>query len=850
MARLYNLSTKKPEEFSSKEAYNRLNLEQDKYAPIKDEKYFMENQDGRMQEVMGQNVFSSMGDGYKLQDEQTYAIRKQLRAENSQAGVFAKTLVDQALTLGMVDDIYNAPKNALEAEIKRNREDIFGTAIKAGDIAGIIAPFAIGGIGGLARLAGAGVIRTALRTGLKGAGYAPTGLLVKGALKASKEVGEKSAKLVAKMGGGKKAQALAKYGAGTTTVLGLDAGVEGVKETARQTREAQIASKDKNKAHYKMSQILGQGVNAAAESFTSGALFMAGAGLIGGTGLGAAKLSVWGAKKIAEKVPDKLRKSFFNDKDVKKTITKFRETFKIGKNESDEKVFKKAAESVKEEFGGQIPTTRKDFLNKVQLKKQSIGIDLGADRKFMKKIHDSYSNVIGKGTPQTKKVVNEGIFNTLNEGFERLKKLPKELEKGQTARGFISSINRLQRAVNKRFEQGKLDFDDLYNTSKVLADKGNLKATTEKLSTSKKYFRQAYGIMSDAENKYIETLSQNKAFKDITKNLGKDFGNRFKNFTRNKRRFEVLSTFEEPMKDLVRKPLSPFSNFFLAREAMIAGGIGGVALGRPGIALTALGAGAGLEIARRSGYKFLQTANKIESSANFFRKSKTVQGVTNLIEQPASTSLMKASTLGLFFLGKPVKNMEEFDRSIQSLDPLDQVTQGQEDLIETVGEFGGNRNINTFNNKLVDIKRFILQTKPQPQINPTTGKKHYDSLEEKVYLKKISNVVSPQGFVRAVKKGEMTHEDYKTFSGFYPEFATNFVVSLTQGVQDGRIKNKKIDQFLSICKNSDSKDLIYYQLDKMNQGAAMQYNQHPKRKVNIKTYSEPSVSERARSGIL
>ena len=849
MTRLYNLYTKKPEEFSSKEAYNRLNLEQDKYAPIKDEKYFMENQEGKMQEVMGQNVYSSMGDGYKLQDEQTYAIRKQLRAENSQVGVFAKSAISEALTFGLYDDIVNAPKNPLEEEIKRNRQEMFGTAIKAGEVTGMIAPFALGGIGGLARLAGAGVIKTALRSGLKGAGKAPTALLVKSALKASQKVGEQAAKGVAKIGGGKKAQALAKWGAGSLAVVGLDAGVEGVKETAKQTRQAQLAAKDKDKSHYKFSQILGQGLDSATETFTGGAFFMAATGAFGGAAIGGAKLGVWGAKKIAEKVPDKLRKSFFNDKGIKNTITKFRETFRIGKSESDEKVFKKAAEAVKEEFKEGIPSTRKEFLRKTQLKKDSIGIDLGADRKFFKKLHDSYSKILGKDTPQARKVVNEEIYHTLNEGFERIKKIPKDLEKGVTAKGFISTINKLQSAVKKRFDNGILDFEDLYNTSKILADKGNLRQTTEKLSTAKKYFRQGYGIMSNAENKYIETISHSRAFKNLTKSLGKDFGNRFKNFTHNKRRYEVLSTFEEPMVDLVRKPMSPFSNFFLAREAMIAGGVGGIAMGRPGLALTALGAGAGLEVARRTGYKFLQTANKIDSTAKFMRKSKTVQGVTNLIEKPAAQTVLNSSALGLFFLGKPVKNMEEFDRELETLDPIDQITRGQEDLEDAVSEFGGGRNLNSFNNKLIDMKRFILQAKPIPKINSLTGKKHYDSLEEKVFFKKLSKVASPEGFVSAVRKGEMTHTDYKTFAGFYPEFATNFVVSLTQGVQEGKIKNKNVDQFLSTCKNSDSKELIYYQLDKMNQGSAMQ-TQPPKRKVNIKAYSEPSISERARSGML
>ena len=848
MARLFNLTTKQPEEFTPKEAYSRLNLEQDKYAPIKDEKYFMENKDGRMQEVLGQNVFSSMGDGYRLQDEDTYAIRKQLRAENSQVGQFAKSMVGEALTFGLYDDIVNAPKNPLEEEIKRNRDEIFGTARQAGEITGMIAPFALGGIGGIARLAGKGVIKQAVRTGLKGVGKAPSGLLVSGALKAAKGAGEKAAKIVAKLGGGKKTQALAKLGVGSATVVGLDAGVEGFKETARQTRQAQIESKEKNQAHYKMSKILGQGWNAASESFTSGALFMAGAGVVGGTALGVGKAGLWAARKVGEKLPDKLRKSFFNDKDVKKTITKFRETFGA-KGDSDEAVYQKAAQTIQQELGGQIPSTRKEFLKRVQFRKENIGVDIGNKRKAIKEIHKSYATILDKpGSKKAKKVVNAEIHSTLNSAFNSIKKMPSALEKGANVKGFNRFVTKLQNQVNERFKMGNLDFDDIHNIAKVLSDKAKFQ-TTVKPTAINKFYRQAYGKISNAENKYIDSIIKKKSFRDMAKKMGPKFINQLKGLKENKRSFEVLSAVEEPMKDLVRKPMSPFSNFFLAREGMLALGIGGFAMGRPGLAATALGAGAAAEIGRRTGYKFLQTANNIEKSANFFRKSKTVQGVSSLIDQPAGKTVLNSSALGLFFLGKPVKNMEEFDRNLQTLNPIDQFTTGQEDLIESVGEFGGVRNINALNNKLVGIKKFILQTKPKPQVNPITGKKHYDSLEEKVFLKKVSAVTSPEGFVDSVRKGEMTHQDYKTFAGFYPEFSSNFLVSLTQGVQEGKIKNKNVDQFLRICKNQDNKELIYYQLDKMNQGSAMQ-TQPPKRKVNIKTYSEPSISERARSGIL
>ena len=829
--KLYDQKERKVVEVKEDDILSKITLDTGRFTPVQGEKYMVYDKNtGEANQVLGENLNQALGNGKNITTPELYTIRKQLQEDHSQLGQFAKSFYNEAVLLGLGGD---KPKNEWERKVKEEKEKLFGTAQTAGKWAGVLAPFLAGGVAGLVKTGAKQVAKNVVKKGLQGAGKLPSALAIKGTMKAGQVGKEIAEKAIRSAGGGKLAQKMA-GAAGMTIGVGSTTGaIEGIKAGINKADEELAKKKDfpgGKKVLQTFSSALGEGVETFAEVGLSTAGLMAGFGAAGlvGKGLGAgAGLIGKGKDKIAENARRAFfqkGQSFYNNRFIQRAVEKISNAFDMPKNTKPKDAFKRAEKYIQDKLKGKplLSKTAIDFLEG-EVKKR--GKNIGDLRTL---VNDKY--MPSKNIGDLKALMKDEPVSILNQ-LESLKKLVPAMRQKGSLKSFVTRIDKLKNQIkNKKvafkFHNIKQILDEFDDLAKF--EKGALPTDINKI------YRKAYARMSAYENKILGQLSPKNATQFIDE----------------KKAFQQAKALLDTM-DTGITPGFGMSAFHQMKDVAMALGLvtgGGLGFGTTG-ALTALGA-AGVHYGMKTtGFGLLRTAQILENAHRPFKLVKSVSGWNTLmkIAQPSPVSFSSVSTL---FLNRALKNPDEFREEMSGLNEIDQVTTGQEDLYNAIEDYGGASNANAFNQSVINLKQYILRTMPKPEVSYYTGKKTYSKIQMNKWLNEISNVISPNNFVSAFKQGNLTKKQLNVFSTIYPRFLDQFTLTLSEGLQTGKIKmDSSVRRFLDLREDSTVKDRVFTYMDRAER---MQDNQQKarNRKFTAKPLTSQTVSESAQAGVM
>ena len=875
MIKIYDYQKKQVLQLKDEEATTKLILYPNQFGPIRNEKYMVINDEtGEGKQVLGQNLRQELGNNNSLMDINRFNIRQMIQAENSQFGVLGKAAVEEALMLGLPDLFRSGPSNPFEQMIEEEYQKEFGTSSAIGKGLGLVGPFLAGGIGGVIHAGAKQAVKGAVKTGLNLAGKLPSAQVLKGAIKASDKAGALAAKGVQKLGAGKGIQKAAEVAGKGLGFAGAEAAIQGtIHAVGAGVKEARSPLKDavpeRGKVERIMNQAIGRGVEVGAEVFKSTAVWMGGAGAIAGafkvTGKGiqlsgkvVERATGWGAKKSREVFLGTNVGAFFSNKLARKSMNNLRTAFGLQKRAEDADILRTASKYLTDRFGKQT-FTRNKAIEALHQDTDKLGKALGAVRKTLDEA----------GADVTKPFLNH---------IQALKNIPDDLAKKTWAKPYINNLEKIQSDYFKRVKVTKkppmVEVIDKFSSFKKEAAKkvdltpvvkevtklqkkalfGDIKKATNifdegakfekgaKPTRLNKLYRMAYNRSTNLENKMTKAF-EHKMGVDIIQ------------YDKLKRAYHKSRTIKDII-DSGIKPGAQVADFYLMRDlfhvAMTGIGVGALG-GRTTGTMAAVGLFGGMTALRSTGYKLLNFANNLDKVNGVMKNAKSPKGVNHLLSKTLGIrEPVRLASLGHFFFNKPIKSMEEFDETLAGYNEVERVSTGQEDAYLAAQEYGGQEMALRFNNSVIDMKNFILQTKPKPFIHPDTGQAFYSDIEKDLWLNDLSATTSIQGFLDAMKSKSLTKKQYDDFSKLYPRFLMDFNVSLTQGLRNGSLeKTDVIESYMSLMRSSVENDMVFFTLDQMTLEKERGRRQNrSNRKFTPQNLTSRSVSDQARSGSL
>ena len=820
-------------------AYKALIYQPDRYVPIQDQQYMViDNATGAGQMVAGQHLLPQLGQGKSLINPDDYNIQKMVEGQHSQLGQFGKAALSSA-TLGLVDTLLGrtAPVNEWDRRIEAEKQKQFGTVRTLGNIAGFIGPVLGGPISAGLKLGAKLGLKATTQAGIKKTSQLiPAKAAFDAAVKVSQKTGEGLAKGVKALGGGKRLQDAGKFAGATLGFAGAEALVFG---TSKALTAGRTFTPGERKTFFNMSSAMQEGTESFKEVFTGTAITM---GALGAAGFGFKTAGI-----IPKMLSRDIKKNFFGTKKGRDPIGDLRKGLKLGKDVSDDMVLTKALEKFREVFKDMkkpIPKNKTEIVKVLGEVKEELGRKIGITREGFDTLKQSSHNF--------SKELLENFIDVL----EGLKKSQNKFALRTNLRTFGSTVDKLIDEL-KKTKSENLTFSTINKIKDILSDKAKFGLKETEVNN---VFRKAYSKVTKFENEFfekhwnrfvqLETLKKN--LPDIVKKEMLQLGQVLKN---KKNDYAVLNTFIDAFEK--KLPTANFSNVLTVKDLLFAGGFFGFGSSfLPGGAITGLGlVGTGYAYTHfsRVGTRVLWASRIIDGTHKLLNSAKNITpgGINRLLTQvvnlPKGAYDFTPQSMGIIMTGKPVKSLEEFDQEYAKLDEIEKVTTGQEDLFALTQEYGGAGFAGPANVAMIEMKKVINSLKPKPYVSPQTGKVYYNPIEKKKYFSLMSDVLSQGGFIKSIAEGRIDKRRYEIFKRLYPEFLTQFNVSLQQGLMNGTIKRTpQIANYLRV-KDKDSvlKDLIFKSLD----ASLMQAEpQPPKRSKRAKLPgAQPSLSELNRS---
>ena len=598
--------------------------------------------------------------------------------------------------------------------------------------------------------------------------------------------------------------------------------------------------------------------------------------------------------------------SFFNNRIANKHKENIAKSFGMKKDSKVGDVYRRAGEYLEKQFG-KTPVNRTQAISQLQGHQDQVGKNIGGLRDSLKDVevgapgsfhsiqeplrqikklvggleagttHKSFMNQVNfieKKISQTVKSVvdkdpslKRSLKALLSKKYKRVTDLRSaiknsrlsDLEK-KSLLGRIPTGRSEGQAINKLIEdmmlpsiKGKgLTFKDVGQILNIFKNGAKFAKGAEPTALNKTY-RKAYGILSNWESKTADDLFN--VYKKLKTKQGVSVN--LKNLALEKKSYEI----NQSILDVINTPIKPgwgLSNYYALKDGLFivaAGGGGGLIGGLGGVAAgAAVGAGA-IAYVKSTGARLLHTANFMDKTHRIFKKVKTPQGVKNFFDKSSNTfkelsdrKPVSFSTLSFMMLGKSSKDFNEFDESLVAMNPIDKISTGQEDLYSSIEDYGGQANAQSFNENMAKTKKLILETKPKPYLESSTGKMKYSKSETDRWINGLDSVLTPEGFISSINKSSITLKKIQMFARLYPKFLTQLNLSLQQGIQNGTIKKTaNIRRFLDLQRDNSMKDRVFYTLDAYQR----EQNLPPKnRKFSPKQMTTPSTSNYAMGGVM
>ena len=848
MTKLFDLKTNAAVEFKEDDAAMRLNLDGERYVPIKGEKYAIkDNETDQVEEVLGENLRQAFGNNKSLLNFERYAIRKQLESEQSSFGQALKSAANSALTLDLAPEFWGLrgrPENPWEEKVKEVETELFGGAQSKGAIVGDILPFLAGGLGGILRAGAKKATKAGVKAGLKRAetaskvaGALPSAQAIKAQLKLSNKAGDLALKGAKKLGI-KKDWAL-KTIKGSGQGLGFAGGIAGLQSAKTMVRHKQADPlKDyegSDKTHKQFASMLGAGADSFKETFKSSALLMGGLGFAGGVLKGslAAKRAIsskvdklqpkkhiaQGAEYLGTKARQQFLKaegsSFFTNTIAKKNRADLRRAFDIDKKAPDSEVMRAPIRYIEGILKGKQPKTRYEAQEVITKHAENIGAKIGNIR-----------NTLSRGWTWN----NRDEFIKV---MKRVRNVPDPVTRKGGGSGFVTQVDKLIDFLQARTKKGtyknKISFKTINQFIDQFTDKANFaKGAAPTLTQSLN--RKARPILVKYENKVAgDLLKKDKKSSKYVKEL--------MNLKKEYQKSSVI-------KGIMDKGTMPGEGFltqhtikeiFMAGTLGIGSAIGGGVLGGPlgaGIGLAAsLGVVGAREYARATGKMLLSVGNRMDAVQKYMSQSSSAQGVKKVFAgktKDLEAKLMMFSekagikepfrvttkVLGSMFGFEDTDTIEKLTEKIAFTNEFDQMTQGNEDISFALEKFGGDQAGQAFFDETNKVKDVIKQSMPKPTVD-SVGRPSFSKIDTKKFLDNMQASLTPVGFTKAVEKGTLTRHQYGIFKNLYPKFCSEFNVSLQEGLLDGSIKETNaVRNYLNLQKGgSSSSDFSFFQLD-------------------------------------
>ena len=770
---------------------NHLYLHPERYVPARDESYYVKDtQHGGFEVVKGDVLYKTLSQTKRLVSGKEAMIGDLVNQEGNKVLDFVKGGINEALFLGMGDTFLTDGQKQKSA------------AMRAGEITGMIAPFLAGPIAGAARLAGKNILKQGAKKTLKAVSKAPIAQVARVAdragIAASKAVGKafgkKSGFLVTPARGAARAVATGTtWGAATGAAKAIEAGVAN-NRTGPKTPEGE-------QARVKMSSALAEGSFAFGETALATSVLMGGFGAVG-KAIGLAGKGITAA-------PSLLRKRFFGVsgfKDMEKLrvamgwdTKMFRERIK------DEAVLRTAsltARKIGESIGAKEINTKDQFISALQKFRERQGGVVGGVRKRT------------AWQPAKARKAIDGILRGLY--FE----IPEIARRGNL-KPYADKLVNVSSSIKKI---QTFDFKNL----KIIRDEFNPKAAFNKDAPSgiQKAYRRAYTKFTDLEDEATGFFTDKlwKGKENITKAI----------------------RLTDMMLDAAKRGsvgLSPFYMRDLMYAATTFGGGGYWAFGPGGILGGLIGSVALGEISR-TGYRHLQLANGIESMGSFMKKNATPEGIAKSLNlkqvwnDPKSIGVGKVS---LLLTGRSVSRLDDVSDAAVTASPEVAFT-GRKDFYDTIDEYGGGENSSNYNHKAVGMKQILMQHMPK-KVRDAKGNVYIPENEKVKYLRKLSQSLTPQHFVSAVRNRTLSKEGYAIFKQLYPNFLNKFNTAFYRALGAGLMPSDTSAFYKGMVQDTTTLDLVWTLMSRSQSGQTSKNT--PKRKFNK---PEPTSSQLAVGG--
>ena len=142
------------------------------------------------------------------------------------------------------------------------------------------------------------------------------------------------------------------------------------------------------------------------------------------------------------------------------------------------------------------------------------------------------------------------------------------------------------------------------------------------------------------------------------------------------------------------------------------------------------------------------------------------------------------------------------------MNDLEKISTGTEGLYSVIDDYGGDKNPQSFNQSMVNIKNYILSSMPKKHIKGFEAR--FSEMESKTWLKELEGVITPENFISSLTKGKLTKKQIDIFSNFYPKFLDQLQMTLLEGLQNKQIPfSSNIRRFLELRKDQSLSCLLY-----------------------------------------
>ena len=432
--------------------------------------------------------------------------------------------------------------------------------------------------------------------------------------------------------------------------------------------------------------------------------------------------------------------------------------------------FLKAVSNRIDEVGDDIGKTRKAFDDYLEGEGR-LAVELNKEN-FVKIINKKLDDLIDGVSPVLAKTTHKEYIKTLD-----------------VLKGELKTIRTRALEVENPAELKKLRdfyFKDFTDTMKVLARKSKFTKREKAELEIDKAYREAYGVLSKAEDDIIEKLGKN-----IVKD--KKLSDQLKNFANQKDRYSRLKTAEEAL-DYALPTGTNFTFLFSSigsRDGLLA--LMGYALGGVKGAIAGGVASKTIQLLKNKGTYHLGLARLMESNRPFMMANRSMQGVRGLLDKASTYSAHRLKNkehskisikgLGAMFFERTINNMQEFNEALNSTPPEDVYSKGLSLTAQTIEQFGGRENAMVYLKKTADAKRAIVAMMPEPSIDEK-GNRVYTPGQTKKFLNDVNQGLNPLNFIQALHDETLTQKGYNLLKQTYPEWLSTFNMNFMEGYEE------------------------------------------------------------------